>query len=81
MAASIRVITRPYDSCGIHRFNPLAPTLMTKALQALLERLSVDGMEKHLSRDVLEMVVETANGDIRSVSMALQFAIAPLYVI
>ena len=54
---------------------------MTKALQALLERLSVDGMEKHLSRDVLEMVVETANGDIRSASMALQFAIAPLYVI
>ena len=52
---------------------------MTKALQALLERLSADGMEKRLSRDVLEMVVETSNGDIRSALMALQFAcIAPL---
>ena len=64
---------------GIHRFNPIAPTLMTKALQALLERLSADGIEKRLSRDVLEMVVETSNGDIRSALMALQFAcIAPL---
>ena len=50
-----------------------------KALQALLERLSADGLEKHLSRDVLELVAETSNGDIRSTLMTLQFAcIAPL---
>ena len=52
---------------------------MMKALQALLERLSADSLEKHLSRDVLELVSETSNGDIRSTLMALQFAcIAPL---
>ena len=64
MAAFIRVITRPYDIImRDSRFNPIAPTLMMKALQALLERLSPDGLEKHLSRDVLELVAETSNGD------------------
>jgi len=52
---------------------------MMKALQALLARVSAGGMEKQLSKDVLEMIVETSNGDIRSALMALQFAcIAPL---
>lgn len=61
------------------RFNPIAPTLMMKALQALLARVAAGGMERQMSREVLEMIVGTSNGDIRSALMALQFAcIAPL---
>ncbi|KAI6029595.1 Rad17 cell cycle checkpoint protein-domain-containing protein [Pisolithus microcarpus] len=48
------------------KFNPIAPTLMTKALQALLA--------KHFGSQVSDVIVETANGDIRSALMALQFA-------
>ncbi|KIM70458.1 hypothetical protein SCLCIDRAFT_1142108 [Scleroderma citrinum Foug A] len=60
-------------------FNPIAPTLMMKALQALLARVAAGGMERQMSREVLEMIVGTSNGDIRSALMALQFAcIAPL---
>ncbi|KAL4079446.1 Rad17 cell cycle checkpoint protein-domain-containing protein [Scleroderma citrinum] len=60
-------------------FNPIAPTLMTKALQALLAQLSAGGIERQVPRGVLEMIVGTSNGDIRSALMALQFAcIAPL---
>lgn len=61
------------------RFNPIAPTLMTKALQALLASHfgSLDAHEraaKQPSREVIDIIVQSSNGDIRSAIMALQFA-------
>lgn len=56
-------------------FNPIAPTLMTKALQALLAKhfgSQVSGGKP--PKEALDVIVETANGDIRSALMALQFA-------
>ncbi|KAF8842403.1 hypothetical protein BDN67DRAFT_899264 [Paxillus ammoniavirescens] len=60
-------------------FNPIAPTLMTKALQALLSlhrgsRDSSGRAGEQLPREVLDIIVESSNGDIRSAIMALQFA-------
>lgn len=65
-------------------FNPIAPTLMHRALAALLARhlKSANVVAKPRgkaaaggsTKEVLDLVVETANGDIRSAIMALQFA-------
>ncbi|KIK82071.1 hypothetical protein PAXRUDRAFT_832422 [Paxillus rubicundulus Ve08.2h10] len=60
-------------------FNPIAPTLMTKALQALLSlhhgsRDSSGRAGEQPPREVLDVIVESSNGDIRSAIMALQFA-------
>ncbi|KAG6379990.1 Rad17 cell cycle checkpoint protein-domain-containing protein [Boletus reticuloceps] len=60
-------------------FNPIAPTLMTKALQTLLAShfgsLDARGREgKQPPREVIDIVVGSSNGDIRSAIMALQFA-------
>ncbi|RDB30728.1 Cell cycle checkpoint protein RAD17 [Hypsizygus marmoreus] len=55
-------------------FNPIAPTLLTKALQALLNKHFSTSSHTPPSREVLDAVVESANGDIRSAIMALQFA-------
>ncbi|TRM58560.1 Rad17 cell cycle checkpoint protein-domain-containing protein [Schizophyllum amplum] len=49
-------------------FNPIAPTLMTRALKAMLAKRPTQP-----SADFLETLVATANGDIRSAIMALQF--------
>lgn len=57
-------------------FNPIAPTLLRKALQALLQTHFAShprGMSAP-SNDVLNITVESANGDIRSAIMAMQFA-------
>ncbi|KAH7887075.1 Rad17 cell cycle checkpoint protein-domain-containing protein [Phlebopus sp. FC_14] len=65
-------------------FNPIAPTLMTKALHALLalhfgSQQSLRGTEKQPPREVLDIIVESSNGDIRSAINALQFAcVVPL---
>lgn len=58
------------------RFNPIAPTLLRKALQALLAHhfSSPSSSSRQPSKDMLDIVVESANGDIRSAIMALQFA-------
>ena len=59
-----------------YRFNPIAPTLLRKALQALLQTHFAShprGMSAP-SNDVLDTIVESANGDIRSAIMAMQFA-------
>ncbi|KAF9481743.1 Rad17-domain-containing protein [Pholiota conissans] len=60
-------------------FNPIAPTLMRKALQAIVNRhftskstSSMAGLAP--SKEVLDLIVESSNGDIRSAIMALQFA-------
>ncbi|KAJ4474461.1 Rad17 cell cycle checkpoint protein-domain-containing protein [Lentinula aciculospora] len=55
------------------RFNPIAPTLMKKALQALLSR-HFGSQRSPVTGQILDMVVDSANGDIRSAIMALQFA-------
>ncbi|KIK63965.1 hypothetical protein GYMLUDRAFT_40178 [Collybiopsis luxurians FD-317 M1] len=54
------------------RFNPIAPTLLKKALQALLNRHF--GSKSPITGQMLDVVVDSANGDIRSAIMALQFA-------
>lgn len=55
-------------------FNPIAPTLMTKALQAMLTNHFASTSGKPPAKDVVEMIVESSNGDIRSAVMALEFA-------
>ncbi|KAG1876283.1 Rad17 cell cycle checkpoint protein-domain-containing protein [Suillus subluteus] len=55
-------------------FNPIAPTLMTKALQAMLTTHFASTSGKLPAKDVVEMIVESSNGDIRSAVMALEFA-------
>ncbi|KAG2142475.1 Rad17 cell cycle checkpoint protein-domain-containing protein [Suillus clintonianus] len=55
-------------------FNPIAPTLMTKALQAMLTNHFASASGKPPAKDVVEMIVESSNGDIRSAVMALEFS-------
>ncbi|KAJ3725037.1 Rad17 cell cycle checkpoint protein-domain-containing protein [Lentinula guzmanii] len=55
------------------KFNPIAPTLLKKALQALLSR-HFASQKSLITGQMLDTVVESANGDIRSAIMALQFA-------
>ena len=58
---------RETDLCP--RFNPIAPTLMTRALKGMLAKRS-----QQPSGEFLDTLVATSNGDIRSAIMALQFA-------
>ncbi|KAJ7650689.1 Rad17 cell cycle checkpoint protein-domain-containing protein [Roridomyces roridus] len=53
-------------------FNPIAPTLMKKALQALIS--THFGAKPAPSKEMLDIIIETSNGDIRSAIMALQFS-------
>ena len=57
-------------------FNPIAATYMRLALKSMLDRHfsspSASGMRP--TNDVLDVIVESSNGDIRSAIMALQFA-------
>ena len=55
-------------------FNPIAPTLLLKALQALIQTHFVGSAQIPPSKEVLDIIVESSNGDIRSAVMALQFA-------
>ncbi|KAL0959331.1 hypothetical protein HGRIS_014592 [Hohenbuehelia grisea] len=57
-------------------FNPIAPTLMRKALHAMLNTHFSDSNSRGAprSKDFIDTVVDSANGDIRSAIMALQFA-------
>jgi len=62
----------------IHRFNPIAPTLMKKALTRLLDRhFGSKSSSVPPSKEIISMVVESANGDIRSAIMTLQFSCIP----
>jgi hypothetical protein len=62
----------------LSRFNPIAPTLLRKALQTLLylhfSSASSRQKQKQPPKDILDMIVDSSNGDIRSAIMALQFA-------
>ncbi|KAG1745261.1 Rad17 cell cycle checkpoint protein-domain-containing protein [Suillus lakei] len=55
-------------------FNPIASTLMTKALQVMLANHFASTSGKPPAKDIVEMIVESSNGDIRSAVMALEFA-------
>ncbi|EJD07726.1 P-loop containing nucleoside triphosphate hydrolase protein [Fomitiporia mediterranea MF3/22] len=56
-------------------FNPIAPTLMLRALQEMLSRYYSDVPQSiRLTKDDLNTIVQTSNGDIRSAAMALQFS-------
>ncbi|KAF7377832.1 Rad17-domain-containing protein [Mycena sanguinolenta] len=57
-------------------FNPIAPTLMKKALQALISThfSSSKSSKSAPSKEMLDIIIETSNGDIRSAIMALQFS-------
>ena len=68
-----------YISCylTICSFNPIAPTLLRKAVQALLDTHIASSSSRSAiapSKEVIDIIVESANGDIRSAIMALQFA-------
>ncbi len=56
------------------RFNPIAPTLMKRALQHLLTTHFSQNSGIQPSKEVLDIITESSNGDIRSAIMALQFA-------
>ena len=57
------------------RFNPIAPTLLAKALTSLLTKhFTLTPRSRPPTKDVVKMVVDSAHGDIRSAVMALQFA-------
>lgn len=60
------------------RFNPIAPTIMTKALTMLVAKhfdsASSRKNTKKPGKEVIQLLVESSNGDIRSAIMALQFA-------
>ncbi|KAG8989069.1 Cell cycle checkpoint protein rad17, partial [Tulasnella sp. 427] len=62
------------------QFNPVAITLLRKAVNALLDKVFAAGSASGMSavqrppKNVVESVVSSANGDIRSAVMALQFA-------
>ncbi|KAJ6535996.1 Rad17 cell cycle checkpoint protein-domain-containing protein [Mycena vulgaris] len=61
-------------------FNPIAPTLMKKALQAMVAthfskaKGRGSGSGGAPSKEMLDIVIESSNGDIRSAIMALQFS-------
>ncbi|KIY50228.1 P-loop containing nucleoside triphosphate hydrolase protein, partial [Fistulina hepatica ATCC 64428] len=55
-------------------FNPIAPTLMAKALQGLMSKQFARSSSLRPSKEFLDLVAETSSGDIRSAIMTLQFA-------
>ncbi|KAG6861179.1 hypothetical protein C0995_002986 [Termitomyces sp. Mi166 len=55
-------------------YNPIAPTLMARALKVLVDTHFSESSQSPPTREVLDAIVESANGDIRSAVMALQFA-------
>ncbi|TFK47071.1 Rad17-domain-containing protein [Heliocybe sulcata] len=56
------------------KFNPVSATLMKKALHSLVAKHSRTSSHPQPSKELVELVVDSANGDIRSAIMALQFA-------
>lgn len=56
------------------RFNPIAPSLMRPALQTLLDKHFRSVPDNLPPKEVIDVIVESSNGDIRSAIMALQFA-------
>jgi len=58
-----------------NRYNPIAPTLMKKALQSMVRRhFSSRPSSMAPSKATLDVIVESSNGDIRSAINTLEFA-------
>lgn len=62
-----------------YSFNPIAPTLLKRALQTLYarhiaERPASSTRAQNLTKEDLDIIVESAEGDIRSAIMSLEFA-------
>jgi len=56
-------------------FNPIAPTYMKPALTTMLDKLFASPTRgSRPSKDILDHIIESSNGDIRSAIMTLQFA-------
>ena len=56
------------------RFNPISSTLLKKALQSLLSRAQPDAFgSQKAEKEMIDKVIQSANGDIRSAIMALEF--------
>lgn len=62
----------PHAYC---RFNPIAPTLMKKALNAILDREYAESSSKRPSQRAVQLVIEASDGDIRSALNTLQFIV------
>lgn len=72
---SLFVFTVSHYLCS--RFNPIAPTLMRKALQAMLNNhfsSVASSSTMPPSKEVLDLIIDSSNGDIRNAIMALQFS-------
>lgn len=59
----------------LFRFNPIAPTLMKKALNAILDREYESSSSKRPSQRAVQLVIEASDGDIRSALNTLQFIV------
>lgn len=57
------------------RFNPIAATLMKKALTAIIDHEYARDVGKRPSADALTLVIRASDGDIRSALNTLQFVI------
>ena len=66
-----------HDAERRYSFNPIAPTLLKRALQALLSTHFSSSQSIQPSKEVVDIVVSSSNGDIRSAINALQFASIP----
>lgn len=71
-AAVSRVALR---TSSLRRFNPVAQTLMKKALNAILDREYADMPAKRPSARAVQLVIEASDGDIRSALNTLQFIV------
>jgi cell cycle checkpoint protein len=56
-----------------HSFNPIAVTSMRNALRWVVDLRFQDNAKEKPSKELIEKVVETSGGDIRSALMTLQF--------
>lgn len=77
--ASFYFCLRPPIQFRLYRFNPVAPTLLKRALQTLLNRYASEDLlssatARVISKGDIDLIVEASNGDIRSAIMALEFA-------
>lgn len=66
-----------HNSHKLHRFNPIASSLLTKALSRILSvEAASEGNRgfQQPTKEVLQTLVETSGGDVRSAINALQFA-------
>ncbi|KAF9644261.1 hypothetical protein BDM02DRAFT_3103228, partial [Thelephora ganbajun] len=59
---------------GSSSFNPVAPTLMMKGLQAITNQHFQDNLSLRPTKNVLDMIITCSQGDIRGAVMELQLS-------